>query len=267
MEQAALTTLGSFVVGVAGGALGLGGGIFLVPFLVWLGLRPVAAVGVSLFCVIGTATGASSVAVKSGEANLGLCLLLEPFLLAGAVGASLLATRISDAALLYAFAALLLGVAGSLLLRRGGSTVSEAPRGDARFYDGVSAGAPYRPRRLPGVALAMGVAGLSAGLFGIGGGVLAVPLLAQGARLPMRAAAATSTASLMVTAAAAAAVHLAHGTVPLDSVAWALLGVVPGGLLGARLQARLSERTLRVAFVVLTLGVAAALVARAGGVA
>lgn len=265
MELAAITALGSLIVGVLGGAFGVGGGIFLVPLLVWTGLRPVEAVGVSLFCVIGTSVGASSVALKNGEANLGLSLLLEPFLLIGAVGAGLVATRVSDAALLDAFAALLVLIAASLLLRGRFAAPAVAPTGGEGLFDGVSSGAPYRPQRLRVVPGAMIAAGVAAGLFGIGGGALVVPLLAQVVRVPMRAATATSTVSLMVTAGAAGAVHLAHGTVPLASVAWALLGVIPGGLIGARLQSRLPDRAIRVVFALLALVVAASVVVRAQG--
>lgn len=264
MEQAALTALGSLAVGVVGGAFGVGGGIFLVPLLVWLGHRPVEAVGVSLFCVIGTSVGASSVALRNGEANLTLSLLLEPFLLAGAVGAGLVAARVGDATLLYAFAAVLVLIALATALR-GRAAAALAPAGEPGLFDGVSAGEPYRPQRLRVVPPAMLAAGVTAGLFGIGGGAVVVPLLALVARLPMRAAAATSTVSLMVTAGGAGAVHLAQGTVPLHAVAWALAGVIPGGLIGARLQARLPDRVLRGVFALLALAVAASVVARARG--
>lgn len=264
MEHAAVTALGSLVVGVVGGAFGVGGGIFLVPLLVWTGLRPVEAVGVSLFCVLGTSVGASSVALKNGEANLGLSLLLEPFLLVGAVGAGLLAPHLGDALLLYAFAALLALIAATTALG-GRAAAPVAPSGEPGVFDGVSGGDAYRPQRLAAVPPTMLAAGAAAGLFGIGGGAVVVPLLAQVVRLPMRAATATSTVSLMVTAGAAGAVHLAHGTVPLGSVAWALLGVIPGGLVGARLQSRLSHRVLRVVFALLALAVAISVALRARG--
>lgn len=265
MEQAALTALGSLAVGVVGGAFGVGGGIFLVPLLVWLGHRPVEAVGVSLFCVIGTSVGASSVALKSGEANLSLSLLLEPFLLAGAVGAGLVATKVGDATLLYAFAAVLVLIALATASRARGAQDLVAPTDEPGLFDGSSGGARYRPQRLRVLPPVMLGAGVTAGLFGIGGGAVVVPLLALVARVPMRAAAATSTVSLMVTAGAAGAVHLAHGTVPLHTVAWALLGVIPGGLVGARLQSRLPDRVLRVVFALLALAVAASVALRARG--
>ena len=69
----------------------------------------------------------------------------------------------------------------------------------------------------------------------------------------------------MVTAGAAGAVHLAHGTVPLTSVAWALVGVIPGGFVGARLQSRLSDRVLSAVFALLALVVAVSVALRARG--
>lgn len=265
MEQAALTALGSLAVGVVGGAFGVGGGIFLVPLLVWLGHRPVEAVGVSLFCVIGTSVGASSVALRSGEANLSLSLLLEPFLLLGAVGAGLVAARVGDATLLYAFAAMLVLIALATARPARGAASGVAPTQGPGLFDGASGGVAYRPQRLAALPPVMLGAGVTAGLFGIGGGAVVVPLLALVARVPMRAAAATSTVSLMVTAGAAGAVHLAHNTVPLDAVGWALLGVIPGGLLGARLQSRLPDGVLRGAFALLALAVAASVALRARG--
>ena len=48
MTAALVTCVGSFAVGVVGAVLGVGGGVFLVPFLVFAaGLRPIEAVGVS----------------------------------------------------------------------------------------------------------------------------------------------------------------------------------------------------------------------------
>jgi uncharacterized membrane protein YfcA len=61
----------------------------------------------------------------------------------------------------------------------------------------------------------------------------------------------------MTTAAAGAAVHLAHGELPADVIALAVVGVLPGGLVGARLQRRVPARVLELAFVVLALAVAA----------
>jgi uncharacterized protein len=260
-----ISAAGALVVGVLGGAFGVGGGIFLVPFLtIVVGLRPVEAVGVSLFCVIGTSASASSVTLKSGEANLGLGLMLEPFLIAGAVLAGLVAQQVTDAALLLGFA-LVIVVIGALFLRQAlgrGLPTPVAPVEPARFADGSSAVLAYRPQRLPLVMSLATLGGVASGLFGIGGGVVTVPLLSQVARVPIRAAAATASLSLMVTAGAAGAIHLAHGTVPPAAVAAALVGILPGGLFGARLQHRLPERLMRFVFAGLGFFVAGSIVWR-----
>ncbi|HEY1099954.1 MAG TPA: TSUP family transporter, partial [Myxococcota bacterium] len=59
--------VGSLVVGVLGGLLGVGGGVFLVPFLIFVAsLSAKAAVAASLCCVIGTSASASLISGKSG---------------------------------------------------------------------------------------------------------------------------------------------------------------------------------------------------------
>jgi uncharacterized membrane protein YfcA len=271
-----LLWLGCLVVGILGGVLGVGGGVFLVPLLVVVAeLRPVEAVAVSLFCVIGTSAGALSRSLPGGEANLGLALFLEPPLLLGAVGASLVAHRVADRGLMLGFSVLLLAiglqVATSTLRRRAGAhatiptatATATAPPAVAHWLAGVSSGVAYRPVRLPLVWGLMVLAGAASGLFGIGGGAVAVPVLAFAGRVPLKAAAATTTVSLMVTAAAAAMVHDSLGPVPGRVIAIALAGVLPGGLLGARLQHRVSERTLRLTFAALASGTAVLTAARA----
>jgi uncharacterized membrane protein YfcA len=251
--------------------LGIGGGTFLVPFLVLVGnLRPVEAVGISLFCVIGTSVGGASGAIRSGRANVGLALLLEPVLVGTSVGASLLAQRMNDALLLALFACMMIGIAVLFLAlwRRGPALTIALPTGPPRPGDGVveepgQGLVAYRPRRLPLLVGLIGLSGTASGLFGIGGGGLNVPILHVLGAVPLRAAAATSVLTMSVTGAAAGAVHLAHGSVSGTLVGASLLGVVPGSLLGAQWQRRFPEQHLRFAFAVLAALVAVTTLYRA----
>lgn len=265
MADLLLILSGSFVVGILGALLGVGGGTFLVPFLVLVaGLPPVEAVGISLFCVIGTSVGAASSALKHGQANLGLALSLEPVLVLSSVAGSLAAQRMGGGLLLGLFALMMLGISALFfrLWHKGQPLPPVAPTEPPLLVDGSvpePGGAEplrYRPQRRGLVALLMGLTGASSGLFGIGGGAVNVPLLSVLGRVPLRAATATSTLTLSVTGAAAGAVHLAHGSVRGALVGVALLGVVPGGMLGARLQRLLPEQTLRLLFACLALLVA-----------
>lgn len=242
LASAAIVVTGTFVIGVLGGLLGVGGGIFLVPFLVFFDIASAkGAVGISLASVIATSASSSWVTAKSGDARLSLALRLEPALVVGAVLASVFGARIDDGALLIAFSVFIMAIAVLLLLRRRLASPSEEP---------------WSTKRLVAMVALAFASGAASGLFGVGGGVLVVPALVLVGRLPLRAAAATSALVLMTSAASAAAVHHLHEPLPGDVVALAIIGVLPGGLLGARLQKRAPERVLEAAFVVLAVVVA-----------
>ena len=96
------------------------------------------------------------------------------------------------------------------------------------------------------------VAGLLAGLLGVGGGLVLVAALAwllpaQGVPVAaaMHAALATSLASIVVTAAASARAHHRRGSVLWPTVAWLLPGILLGGWLGSGLATRISGDSLR----------------------
>jgi uncharacterized protein len=100
------------------------------------------------------------------------------------------------------------------------------------------------------------VAGFFSALFGVGGGVVIVPLLLLAAKWDMRAASATSLAAIGITATAGVVTYVLHGEVrPL----YALLVGVPaaiGAASGSALQRRLPVRTLSLLFAALLVGIA-----------
>jgi uncharacterized membrane protein YfcA len=96
------------------------------------------------------------------------------------------------------------------------------------------------------------VAGLLAGLLGVGCGlvlVAALALLLPGQGVPaaaaMHAALATSLASVIVTAAASARAHHRRGSVLWKTAGWLLPGLLLGGWGGSLLATRLSGSSLR----------------------
>jgi uncharacterized protein len=100
------------------------------------------------------------------------------------------------------------------------------------------------------------VAGFFSALFGVGGGVVIVPLLVVLMRREIRSATATSLAAIGITATAGAITYAVHGEVePL----YALLVGIPaalGAAGGATLQQRLPVRTLSLLFAALLLAIA-----------
>jgi uncharacterized membrane protein YfcA len=95
------------------------------------------------------------------------------------------------------------------------------------------------------------VAGVFSTLFGVGGGIVVVPLLVALVAFPTPAAAATSLGAILITATAGVVLYAARGEVrPWYAV---LVGIpaVAGALLGTHLQQRLTGRALTLGFAAL----------------
>lgn len=95
------------------------------------------------------------------------------------------------------------------------------------------------------------VAGVMAGLFGIGGGAVMVPLLVLWLALPQHRAHATSLAAIIVTAASALARFAGDSEVHYAAGIGIAAGAIAGAYLGAQLMHRLTPVRLRQAFAAL----------------
>ncbi|HYI33182.1 MAG TPA: sulfite exporter TauE/SafE family protein [Glaciibacter sp.] len=240
------------VIGLVGGALsglfGIGGGIVMVPLLVSLGgFNQRQAAATSLVAIIPAAIIGSITYLVAGEIDIVAGAIISVGAVAGALVGSMLLRRLSLAWLSWMFIALLLVVAVRLLL-----VVPE--RGEALELS-------------PGVALgyvALGlVMGVASGLFGIGGGVIAVPALVAIFGISDLIAKGTSLLVMIPTSIVGTISHVRARAV--DVRAGLVVGVtatvasVPGALLALALPPRLSS----ILFAVLLLVVAAQLIVRA----
>jgi len=105
-------------------------------------------------------------------------------------------------------------------------------------------------------------AGLFSGLFGVGGGVVIVPLLVLWLGFGEREATGTSLAAIAIIAVVATAVHGAYGNVHLREGMLVGLPAVAGVLAGTGLQRRISTRTISLLFAGLLVVVAGDLLLR-----
>jgi uncharacterized protein len=109
----------------------------------------------------------------------------------------------------------------------------------------------HRAPSLP-VYLGIGsVAGFFAALFGVGGGILLVPLLMAFAHLEPKRAAATSLAAILFTGVYGAARYEWSGHVQWAEAAAIGLPACAGVLIGTKLQTRVSSDGLTLLFAVL----------------
>jgi uncharacterized protein len=104
------------------------------------------------------------------------------------------------------------------------------------------------------------VAGLFSTLFGVGGGIIIVPLLLVLLGYDAKVATATSLAAIIFTSIAGTAAHGVFGNVHWDRALILGLPAVAGVLLGIQISRRLSSRTLTLAFAAFLVVVAVRLV-------
>ena len=95
------------------------------------------------------------------------------------------------------------------------------------------------------------VAGIFSAVFGVGGGIIAVPLLILFARIPERIATATSLGAIGITALAGVVAFGLRGEVEVGYAALVGLPAAAGALLGTTLQQRITTATLTYGFAAL----------------
>lgn len=110
------------------------------------------------------------------------------------------------------------------------------------------------------ICIGIGVlAGIFSGLFGVGGGIIAIPLLVVALGFPQHLAQGTATFMIIPTVAAVGWRYLREGNADLTVALSLALGSVPFGFLAASFAQKLSDVILRRGFALLLLGLAAQL--------
>jgi uncharacterized protein len=266
---AAIVALGGAIAGALGALLGIGGGVFLVPFLV-LGLHiPIQlAAGISLTTVIATSSTVAAGAAGRQLINLRLGMMLEVATAAGGLLGGITAQMLAPITVQRLFS-LVMAIVGALTLARADRRnvlPAEADPGPwgGRFVDADTGRiVAYRLKRLPLAMIGSFVAGNVSTLLGIGGGTLKVPLLTSYCGIPIRVAAATSAFMIGVTATSGAIVYYGQGAIVPAFAAAAVLGVRLGSTVGASLASKLGARDLRMLLAAVLLLVSAAMAWRA----
>lgn len=251
---AALIGFGS---GILSALLGVGGAVVSTPAIRLVGASPIAAVGSTVPAVLPSAISGGIKYARSGLVDVRLAVTLgtsgAAFALVGAwVAASV------DARLLMVATAALMAWSGISVVRSGRKrqpAPAAAEESSARPRSvGAAAAEPevdttrVRDVPTPVVALLGAGGGFMAGLLGIGGGVVLMPVLTGVLRLPVKRAVASSLVAVAILSVPALVAHLWFGHVDPRYAIPLVLGVIPGAQIGARITIASSEQTVRRAF-------------------
>lgn len=223
MSTAELIVLatGGLVSGIMAGLLGIGGGVILVPILVTLSYTPIQATATSNLAIIITSVSGSLQNWRMGYLDWKRVIYLG---LPAAIFAQLgvyLATKSQPYILLILFGILLL-INIYLVQWRNRLQASDRATQTITFN-------PFVAKVTTG-----GAGGLLAGLFGVGGGVIMVPLQMLLLKEKIKLAIQTSLAVIVITAVSATVRQAYEGNLLL------MQGIVLGcgGLLGAQISTR-----------------------------
>lgn len=211
--------------------LGLGGGFIVLPILrLAFGTEPTVAAAASLAFVLANSLAASISYLRERRVDLGVALRVGGGGIPASIGGAYLVRYFSPAGFDLAYGAFMIAVA-TLVLRRGDPDARPAR--------------PLPPASRVGLEIATGVAlGLVSSLFGIGGGVVLVPILLLFFGIPAHVAAATSSLVLLMTVPFGLATHAFAGHLRAGIALPLSLGALAGGAAGARLARRVSAHGL-----------------------
>ncbi len=256
------TFLISFGTGTLGAMLGLGGGVIMVPLLIFVLKVPIQiAAGASIIAVVATSSAAASTYVKNDITNLRLGMFLELATTFGAVTGAFLTSVTNETTLRIIFGLAMI-YATTSMLKQNGKTVggwenkpndklAEKFHLNGSYYDSaVGQQISYGVNNTPQTFGISYLAGIISGLLGIGGGGIKVPAMNVVGNIPMKAAIATSNFMIGVTAAASSLVYIRHGFCDVFITAPVVLGTLIGSFIGARTTNYVSGDSLRKLFTI-----------------
>jgi uncharacterized membrane protein YfcA len=250
ITQAPLTAT---VIGLAAGAfsslLGIGGGLLMVPAMVYLlRVRQHRAHGTSLAVVLPTAMAAVYRYAQRGHVEWGLVLPLAAGGVLGALIGAAAAHALGAGALKRLFGALVV-VTGCVLILAAGSYGRHAPLVGASTRLGLVA--------LVGVA-----AGIVSGLLGVGGGIVMVPAVVFLLGRDQHLAQGVSLAVIVLVSTSGVLIHARKGNVIPTLAFWLSVGGVIGALAAGAAVQRLSSESLQTLFGVFLVIMGVTMVAR-----
>jgi len=194
IEELWLIPLG-FAAGILGSIIGLGGGIIIVPVLTFLGFPPTLTASNSIFAVFSNAVASSISYAKQRRIEYSIGLKLGILSIPGTIIGAFISSEITPQFFKILFALILISASIYIFSKR---KIEPKNYNLSKQIMILAIGASF-------------FAGIISGLFGVGGGIIFVPLMVVAMGLSMKNAAPTSQFILLFASASALITHTLLG--------------------------------------------------------
>jgi len=239
IEELWLIPLG-FAAGLLGSIIGLGGGIIIVPVLTFFGFSPALAASNSIFAVFSNAIASSISYAKQRRIEYSIGLKLGLLSIPGTIVGAFVSSEITPSIFKILFALILISASIYIFSKR---KIEQKNYNLSKQIMILAIGASF-------------FAGIISGLFGIGGGIIFVPLMVVAMGLSMKNAAPTSQFILLFASASALVTHTILGHPDFYQALLLAIGAFVGGLVGARLSLEIKENSLKILISIVMIAVA-----------
>ncbi len=252
----------SVPVGFIGSLIGLGGASILIPLLVFFGIPVKEAIASGMVAIIATSSGSSSSYIREKIANVKVAMYLEMFTITGAIAGATITTIIAPVYLYFFFAVFLLTSFTKLrgptednpATSRSQDTISKWLELRGRYFDEAKKEVvEYEVHNALLGGAGMLIAGLAAGMLGIGAGAFKVTVQENILKIPPKVSSTTSNFIIGMTALAGTSVYLFSGLLNLTLMAPMAVGTTIGALAGGRVLNRFRDKSLRIIFLVVVI--------------
>ena len=229
-----------FVAGIVGSIIGLGGGIIVVPVLTILGFSHTVASSSSLFAAFSNSIASTASYAKQKRIEYKIGLKLGLMSIPGTILGAYLSTEVTTSIFKILFGMILIASCFYLFIKRNMEPKSANMTTKMLI---ISSGISF-------------FAGILSSFFGIGGGIVFVPLMILGIGLSVKHSTATSQMVLMFSSASGMIAHSLLGHADFSQALFLGIGAFGGGLVGARLSVDLKETSIRIMICVVILAAA-----------
>jgi len=213
-----------------GSMIGLGGGIIVVPILTFFGFSPTLAASNSLFAAFSNAVASTISYSRQKRIEYSLGLKLGLLTIPGTILGAYISSDVTPEIFKILFGFVLIASAVYIILRK---KIESREKNLSKQMMVFAVGASF-------------FAGIISAFFGIGGGIIFVPLMVVGMGMAMKKAAPTSQLILLFASFSGVIVHTILGHSDFLQAGLLSVGSFAGGLVGARLSVDIKEKFLRI---------------------